>query len=226
MGTRHRIPAALLLCSGAAVAAVGCGSTSGSAPASPSATVTVTATPSPSPTSPPPASNTPRGHTSTTAPPTATSRPPQNAPMVVTAYFDAINAHDYRAAWDLGGRNLGGSYASFVQGFAGTASDSVRITGSTDDRVSVALEATQTDGSVQKFAGTYAVRGNVIVGASVRQTGASGPSAPATTSPGGGPYANCTQAHAHGRYDIPSTDPAYARHLDRDGDGIACEPGE
>ncbi len=225
MGRKRPIPATLVLCAGATVAAVACGSSSGSGPPSHSGTVTVTARPSPSPTTAPPVTDRPPGHTATTAP-AATSRPPQNAPMVVTAYFDAINAHDYRAAWDLGGRNLSGSYASFVRGFAGTAGDRVHVTGSTDSSVAVVLEATQTDGSVKEFAGTYTVRGDVIVGASVRQTGTSGPSTPGATAPGGGPYADCAQAHAHGRYDIPSTDPAYARHLDRDGDGFACERGE
>jgi hypothetical protein len=37
------------------------------------------------------------------------------------------------------------------------------------------------------------------------------------------PYRNCTAAHKDGRYDIPRGDPAYAPHLDRDNDGIACE---
>jgi hypothetical protein len=39
----------------------------------------------------------------------------------------------------------------------------------------------------------------------------------------GGPYANCTQAHADGRYDIPQDDPDYWDGGDRDHDGIACE---
>ncbi len=38
-----------------------------------------------------------------------------------------------------------------------------------------------------------------------------------------GPYANCSQAHADGRYDIPQGDPDYWSRGDRDGDGIACE---
>jgi hypothetical protein len=38
------------------------------------------------------------------------------------------------------------------------------------------------------------------------------------------PYRNCAEAHADGRYNIPSTDPAYSPKLDRDGDGFACEP--
>ncbi|WP_369974119.1 excalibur calcium-binding domain-containing protein [Mycobacterium sp. 3519A] len=38
-----------------------------------------------------------------------------------------------------------------------------------------------------------------------------------------GPYANCSQAHADGRYDIPQGDPDYWPGGDRDKDGIACE---
>ena len=38
------------------------------------------------------------------------------------------------------------------------------------------------------------------------------------------PYKNCKEAHADGRYNIPKGDPAYSSKLDRDGDGIACEP--
>lgn len=36
-------------------------------------------------------------------------------------------------------------------------------------------------------------------------------------------FKNCTEAHAAGRYDIPSSDPAYRRALDGNHDGIACE---
>jgi hypothetical protein len=38
-----------------------------------------------------------------------------------------------------------------------------------------------------------------------------------------GPYANCSEAHADGRYDIPKGDPDYWSKGDRDDDGIACE---
>lgn len=38
-----------------------------------------------------------------------------------------------------------------------------------------------------------------------------------------GPYANCTEAHQDGRWDIPKGDPDYWSRGDRDGDGIACE---
>lgn len=40
----------------------------------------------------------------------------------------------------------------------------------------------------------------------------------------GPPYQNCSEAHADGRYNIPKGDEAYRSKLDRDGDGLACEP--
>ncbi|WP_223805369.1 excalibur calcium-binding domain-containing protein [Tsuneonella flava] len=36
-------------------------------------------------------------------------------------------------------------------------------------------------------------------------------------------YANCTAARAAGAAPVRRGDPGYARHLDRDGDGIGCE---
>lgn len=37
------------------------------------------------------------------------------------------------------------------------------------------------------------------------------------------PYANCTEAHDDGRWDIPQDDPAYWDGGDRDNDGFACD---
>lgn len=37
------------------------------------------------------------------------------------------------------------------------------------------------------------------------------------------PYANCTEARAHGDCDIPATSDKYQAKLDRDQDGIGCE---
>ena len=36
-------------------------------------------------------------------------------------------------------------------------------------------------------------------------------------------YANCTAARAAGAAPVRRGDPGYARHLDRDGDGVGCE---
>jgi len=86
---------------------------------------------------------------------------------VVRAYFDAINAGDYRRAWDLGGKNLGGSYESFAAGFADTVSDTVTVTSTSGAEVSVTLDADQSDGSIRHYVGTYTVREGVITAAHV-----------------------------------------------------------
>ena len=59
----------------------------------------------------------------------------------------------------------------------------------------------------------------IAIGAAA--TGVGVASAPVAVA--GPPYKNCSQARADGRHDIPRGDPAYAPHLDRDDDGIACE---
>ena len=47
--------------------------------------------------------------------------------------------------------------------------------------------------------------------------------APQTLS-GRGAFANCTQARAAGAAPLYRGEPGYGRHLDRDNDGVACEP--
>lgn len=37
-------------------------------------------------------------------------------------------------------------------------------------------------------------------------------------------YRNCTEVRAAGAAPLRVGEPGYARHLDRDGDGVACEP--
>jgi hypothetical protein len=87
----------------------------------------------------------------------------------VRAYIAAINGHQYARAWRLGGRNTGGYYASFVNGFAGTAKDTLTIVSISGDVVTARLSAKQTDGSVDTYQGTYTVHHGVIVGADVAQ---------------------------------------------------------
>jgi hypothetical protein len=138
--------------------------TSSQASVAPSPTVTVIAPPNTVTASPPP--------TVTVKPPTVTVPPTLTGTGdVVNAYFAAINAGDYARAWALGGANLqGGSYTSFVQGFATTALDSVTILAVTGDTATIHLDALQADGTHRFFAGTYTVRGGVIVGANIQQT--------------------------------------------------------
>jgi hypothetical protein len=103
-----------------------------------------------------------------TVPPGTASSGEAAAPAdVVNEYFDAINAAEYRRAWDLGGKNLGGSYQSFVAGFADTVSDTVTITATNGNVVSIVLDAEQSDGSVRHYSGSYTVHDGVITAAHV-----------------------------------------------------------
>jgi len=134
-----------------------------------------------------------RGHSpSTSAPPASTSSapsspanqttspPPTTSPPVnparagprstVNAYFAAINAHDYRKAWNLGGSHTGRSYQQFVQGFNGTQQDTLTIQSVSGNVVTAGLSALQTDGTVKIFQGTYTVHNGVITSFDVKRT--------------------------------------------------------
>ncbi|PCG84290.1 calcium-binding protein [Streptomyces sp. WZ.A104] len=64
-------------------------------------------------------------------------------------------------------------------------------------------------------------------GSSSSSGGSGGGSSSGGTSGGGGGsstyYANCTAVRAAGAAPIHAGEPGYGRHLDRDGDGVACE---
>ncbi len=87
------------------------------------------------------------------------------------AYVAAINGRDYARAWRLGGRNTGQSYPSFVSGFSTTARDALSIVSVLGDVVAARLIATQTDGTVDTYHGTYTVDSGVIIGFDVLQVG-------------------------------------------------------
>ena len=86
----------------------------------------------------------------------------QTPSQVVQAYYQAINEHQYRTAWDLGGKNTHTTYDSYVAGFNGTASDVVEILSVSGNVVTAQLTANQTDGTAKVFAGTYTVSGGEI----------------------------------------------------------------
>jgi hypothetical protein len=115
----------------------------------------------PPPSSPPPASTVPAS--------TPPAGPATGPAATVEAYFAAITAQDYATAWRLGGRNTGTSYADYVAGFNGTATDTVTIVSVTGDVVTARLVADQADGTVKTFGGSYTVAGGVIIQFSVRQ---------------------------------------------------------
>jgi tRNA A-37 threonylcarbamoyl transferase component Bud32 len=93
---------------------------------------------------------------------------PPSPAVTVQSYFNAINDHDYQRAWNLGGKNTGVSYATFVQGFGETASDDLTIVSVSGNVVTVLLDATQTNGTVQHFHGTYTVTDGVITVSNIR----------------------------------------------------------
>jgi serine/threonine protein kinase len=116
--------------------------------------------------SPPPSSPSP----ATTGKPTtgATAGPAATA----EAYIAAINAHDYAKAWHLiGGKGTGSSYSSFVNGFNGTAKDKLTVLSVAGNVVTVRLAATQTNGSVKSYQGTYTVVDGVITQSHIQPTG-------------------------------------------------------
>ncbi|MFF2549942.1 hypothetical protein ACFVUS_03035 [Nocardia sp. NPDC058058] len=87
---------------------------------------------------------------------------------VVQRYFDAINSHDYRVAWNIGGRNFDPDYDDFVRSFDTTANDTVTIIAVEGDQVHITLDALQSDGSHRYFAGYYVVADGILVRASIR----------------------------------------------------------
>lgn len=139
------------------------------------------ATPTPTPS--PPNATSISAPATTSAPETTTPRPPETtgppAPppptppsRIVEAYYDAINARDYPAAWALvGGSRFGQTYDEFAAGFADTAHAALTITGVDGDTVTVKLVATHSDGSTHTYQGTYTIRGGRIVEGHLRQVG-------------------------------------------------------
>lgn len=47
---------------------------------------------------------------------------------------------------------------------------------------------------------------------------------PTRAAPASGAFANCSEARAAGAAPVRRGDPGYGPHLDRDGDGVGCEP--
>jgi tRNA A-37 threonylcarbamoyl transferase component Bud32 len=124
--------------------------------AGPTPPVTVPTSHSPSPAAP------------ATPAPSLPPAPPGPA-AAVRAYFRAINNQDYARAWDLGGRNTGSTYPAFVNGFQGTAHDTVTILSVAGNVVTARVTAQQTDGTVHLYQGTYQVTNGVITHFQVQQ---------------------------------------------------------
>jgi hypothetical protein len=88
------------------------------------------------------------------------SRPGPQA--VVEEFIAAINARNWPRVWQLGGKNLGESYASMVAGFRLTSHDVLTSLASSGDLVTARIRAYETTGAVQTYALRYTVRHGVI----------------------------------------------------------------
>jgi len=96
-----------------------------------------------------------------------------NAEAVVTQFYADISDQDYSAAWALGGSNLsnGVGYDAWVAGYGTTQFINLgTFSHWGSDTVQVAISATQTDGSVNTYSGTYTVENGLITSANIEQT--------------------------------------------------------
>jgi Protein kinase domain len=88
----------------------------------------------------------------------------------VRAYFRALNNKNYARAWELDTVvHQNQDYQQFVTGYSYTRSTAVTILGINGNVVSVHLVATQTDGTVKTYQGTYTVTNGVITTAHILQ---------------------------------------------------------
>ena len=90
------------------------------------------------------------------------------AEATVNAYFSAINAGNFRTAYDRGGKNFNSSYQSFVAGFDNTGYDAWDVTGVDGNRVYVTLTAYNKDCTTQVWTGYYVVNGTTLSSAHLR----------------------------------------------------------
>lgn len=106
---------------------------------------------------------------------------PQEAVAVIRDYYAAIDDHNYAHAWALwsdGGRASGQTPQQFADGFSNTTEVAAQIdvpgrvdgaAGSRYVEVPVSINATQRDGSVRSYAGSYTLRRAVVDGATADQ---------------------------------------------------------
>ena len=93
---------------------------------------------------------------------------------VVQQYYAYLNNKEFQSAWGLGGSNVnnGVGYDAWVAGYATTSWISLGTWSYYPDSnaVGVTITATQTDGAVKTYSGSYTVSNGVIIGADIVQT--------------------------------------------------------
>jgi len=174
-----------------------------------------------------------------TEPPTTQAAPTTNVDpeTVVRSYVAAINVRDYRKAWQLGGKNLGQSYADFVKGFAETNHDTVTVLNVEGSNVTVRLVAIESGGRRSVFQGVYSVEHGQIAGAHIRRVSGPSPTQPQGRAGCDPSYPDVCLHDGVGDYDCAGgagNGPNYVEgpirvlapdpfDLDRDGNGLGCE---
>ena len=152
----------------------------------PSSQPTAAALPSATPATPKNDSPTPAVAVNPASSPAPAQKPDPNgiraAADILQVYYAAINARDYRAAYDLWSGKGEASHQSFEQfrdGFANTRwvtaeleTDHGTIEGAAGSQyatVPVTLVARQSDGRTQRFSGEYVLRRSMVDGATAEQ---------------------------------------------------------
>lgn len=143
----------------------------------------------PSPTATAASANTPPASANASAPPTLglSPLPPDAAGVqaaidVIHEYYNAINARDYKKAYELWSGNGEASKQTFEQfrdGFANTASVEIDTSGEPGDlegaagsqyvTIPLLIKAKTKDGKDQKFWGQYVLRRSMVDGATPEQ---------------------------------------------------------
>src|SRR5579859_7704339 len=96
--------------------------------------------------------------------PVRTSQPSPR--QVVEAYIAAVNQHDWRRVWQLGGKNLGASYGQMVAGYRHTSRVVIQSLRTRGQVVTVRVLAYETNGAAQTYRLKYVVSGGIIVAGS------------------------------------------------------------
>jgi hypothetical protein len=127
-----------------------------------------TAGPRPAPTASPPATSRAAGTPSASAVARVSRAASAPGPAeVVREYVAAINRHDWRQVWGLGGKNLGrgpyATYAGMVSGYQGTIRDALTEIHVSGNTVTGRFLAYQAGNVVQPYRFEYTVRSGVIV---------------------------------------------------------------
>jgi hypothetical protein len=94
---------------------------------------------------------------------------PTGPASTVAAYYAAINAKNYRLAWNLGGSTTTASYSEFTAGFGTTSKDTFTLISVSGDVVTGRLSALQANGTTQVYEGTYTVAGDFIKKFNIQQ---------------------------------------------------------